>query len=284
MFSYLLKWIIGVLLAFLVGAQVMFAAETTNAAPSFTKTTFVSTNARLAAVTFKPAGSGPFPAIIWNHGGRVSLLETGPVSRFYEIARFFTEHGYVVCIPDRSARSLRFEIESTDPEEIAIAKRSALEFFEINHVDQLAAIEWLQKQPFVDTNRLITMGYSSGGVQSIYEADRYPNLRAAVIFTPNAIIWTKSPLFREIVTDSVRHMKCPMFLIQAQNDFNLDVSAALGAELVAKGKPSKGMVYPPHGASQRDANLFALTGTAAWGKDVLEFLDAALIVPKPASR
>src|SRR6476469_2628013 len=44
---------------------------------------------KLPGYLYRPAGSGPFPAVMWNHGS-----EKDPKAQ-PELARFYTQHGFV---------------------------------------------------------------------------------------------------------------------------------------------------------------------------------------------
>ena len=69
-----------------------------------------------------------------------------------------------------------------------------------------------------------------------------------------------------------------MLVIQAQNDFNLGPSQALGPILERAGK-GRAMVFPPFGSSEQDGHgRFARSpeGVAIWGPTVLGFFRTAL--------
>src|SRR5262249_48078661 len=57
--------------------------------------TFPSNGLMLRGWIYKPAGEGPFPAIIWNHGS-----EQNPTAH-PELGLFYTKHGYVLFLPVR---------------------------------------------------------------------------------------------------------------------------------------------------------------------------------------
>ena len=70
-----------------------------------------------------------------------------------------------------------------------------------------------------------------------------------------------------------------MFLLQAENDYNLGPSELLGAELTHKGKPNRAKIYPAFG-DQNDPRSghggFAVRGSDVWGADVMGFLHEIL--------
>jgi hypothetical protein len=91
--------------------------------------------------------------------------------------------------------------------------------------------------------------------------------------------WAGNPLLRERLLQAVKNIKAPMFLLQAENDYNLGPSELLGGELKRKGQPNRTKVYPPFGdkANPKDGHGgFAVRGSDVWGADVLAFLDEVL--------
>src|SRR5436190_10685647 len=56
---------------------------------------FPSNGLTLHGWLYKPAGDGPFPAVLWNHGS-----ERMPTAH-PELGKFYTSHGYVVFLPVR---------------------------------------------------------------------------------------------------------------------------------------------------------------------------------------
>jgi hypothetical protein len=77
----------------------------------------------------------------------------------------------------------------------------------------------------------------------------------------------------------VKEARAPMFLLQAQNDYNLGPGKVLGAILEQKGKLNRVKIYPAFGdpANPKDGHGgFAVRGSEVWGKDVLGFLEEAL--------
>ncbi len=59
---------------------------------------FDSGGQTLHGFLYKPAGPGPFPAVLWNHGSE-RLPGWQP-----HLAKFYVEHGYVFFIPHRSGQ------------------------------------------------------------------------------------------------------------------------------------------------------------------------------------
>ncbi len=255
------------------------AVEKTNA-PVASVISFPIETGTLNAYVFRPETPGRHPVIVWNHGSPKPILQSGAVSRFDAMAQFFIDNNYILFIPDRRARIIVFADEAkadeNDQEAMAAATATIRESLNQNHADFQSAVTWLKKQSFVDGSRIFVGGYSSGAIQAMYEASLNSELKGLLLFTPGSVQWSKSAFLRRILLEGARTSKAPIYIAQAQNDAQLQAISAMGQELGKKGKPNATIVYPPHGRSQPEASLFALTGVNVWGSDVAQFLDAAI--------
>jgi dienelactone hydrolase len=225
-----------------------------------------------------PAGSGPFPAVVWNHGSERS---PGPRD---ELGRFYTAAGYVLFVPhrrghgrspgDHFADALRSRAR-VEPRERVIAALIAVH--ELHVADVLAAADWLARRPFVDGDRMVMSGVSHGGIQTVLAAEARAGMRAYVPFAPGAIAWTGNPELHDRLRRAVVSADAPMFLLQARNDYSLGPSRVLGAELRRVGARNRTRVYPAYGETRAAGHGdFACRGTDVWGTDVRGFLDEAL--------
>jgi len=94
----------------------------------------------------KPPGRGPFPAVVWIHGG----LSTRPVEELKEYALStpnpsrFLAAGYVVMV-------ITYRSRDEDPQSNVSLK------------DCLAAIAYLRRLPYVDPKSIVISGCSGGG-------------------------------------------------------------------------------------------------------------------------
>src|SRR5262245_23601274 len=66
------------------------------------RVTFKSGELTLVGYLFRPAGAGPFPAVVWNHG---SEQNPGGGPQFDSVASIFVPAGYVVFAPMRRGHS-----------------------------------------------------------------------------------------------------------------------------------------------------------------------------------
>jgi dienelactone hydrolase len=216
---------------------------------------------------YRPEGAGPFPVVVWNHG---SEKLPGWQS---DLAHFYVEHGWAFLIPHRRGHGRSpGDYIGNEPDN---AKQVVLQ--DEHNADVVAAIAWVKAQPGIDPARVVVSGCSYGGVQTLLVAAKDVGIRAAVPFAPAAIMWSKSPELRERVLRAAREAKVPVFLVQAENDYDLSPSRALGAELEKRDRArNKVHVYPPYGATAQDGHGgFCTRGFNVWGADILEFLGRA---------
>lgn len=233
---------------------------------------FQSGALQLHVFLWKPDGNGPFPAILWNHGS-----EKLPGSR-PELGKFYTEHGYVFFIPHRRGQGrspgtyIQGQIEAAPP-----ASRTSVQIatLEAQVDDVLAALSYLETQPFVNADRVAMSGCSYGGIETLLMGERKPHVTALIPFAPGAESWQSNPRLRDRLVRAVNAAAAPIFLIQAQNDYDLGPSNVLTPAVLKHGPPSKGNVYPPFGTAPAEGHAgFCMTATAVWGSDVLDFLAA----------
>jgi carboxymethylenebutenolidase len=138
-------------------------------------------------------------------------------------------------------------------------------------VDQLAALEWLQRQSFVETARIATAGNSFGGIETVLGAER-ANYCAAIDASGGADSWAAAPQLRVLMVRAVRNSRAPIFFFQAENDYDLSPSRTLSAEMKGAGKAFELKIYPAYGKSASDGHSFAWAGSAVWADDVFRFL------------
>src|SRR6185436_10787118 len=109
---------------------------------------------------------------------------------------------------------------------------------DVYNTDVAAAVEWLRARPFVDKNRIVMSGVSYGGIQTLVSAEKIPGIRGFISFAPAAMSWRMIPL-RERLLKAVANAKAPIFLLQAQNDYNTGPSEVLGAAIRKRGAPNR---------------------------------------------
>jgi carboxymethylenebutenolidase len=255
----------------------------TDAMANFRKTAelvhYPSGERKLPGYLYRPAGAGPFPTVMWNHGS-----EKDPRAQ-PELARFYTQHGFVFFAPIRHGHGntdgpyivdLQKEIAEKEPDQ-AIARREQVKLHDVYNADVVAALTWLKDQPFVDRDRIVVSGCSYGGIQTLITAEKGLDVKAFVSFAPGAMSFANVAL-RERMQEAVKNCQTPMLLLQAKNDYSTGPSELLSPILKAKGAPSHSTIYPAFGNNnQHGHGAFACwsLGTEQWGAEVLAFLDAA---------
>lgn len=241
--------------------------------------TFPSGELQLHGWIYKPEGTGPFPALVWNHGS-----EKNP-GRHPELGMFYTKHGYALFLPVRRGHDgspgvyikdaiKDFAEHSNDR---SLVQQKAIELQEQCNADVVAAVAWLKQQPFIDPNRIAVTGVSFGGIQTLLTAEKELGLRGAIPFAPGAMSWANPELQKREIA-AARNAKAPLFLLQAQNDYSVGPSEALGPIIRDKGGLNRAKIYPSFGTTHADGHGgFACweEGIALWGNDVLDFLKAA---------
>ena len=106
----------------------------------------------MPAETFRPEGTGPFPAVVLLHGCE-GVSET---TRRW--ARWFREQGYVALVVDSwTPRELTEACSFTVPDPPSTERLD----------DALGALRYLQARPDVDRARIGVIGWSNGGVFSL---------------------------------------------------------------------------------------------------------------------
>jgi dipeptidyl aminopeptidase/acylaminoacyl peptidase len=124
------------------------------------------------AVARKPPGKGPFPAIIYLHGG----LATAPIERLKNLAlrrpnpSRYLAAGYVIVIPT-------FRSRQHDPQ-----TRDAL-------TDCLTVVDHVKKMPDVDPKSVVVYGCSGGGSLALELAGEV-SLSAVTAEEPATVLYT----------------------------------------------------------------------------------------------
>ena len=212
------------------------------------------------ALLRKPPGTGPFPAVVVIHGGLVTAsraqLETivpAPMPSRLLAA------GYVIAV-------MTYRSRDADPQS------------DVSVTDVLAAVEYVQKLPYVDPRSALIYGCSGGGDLAL-QAAAATNLAAIAPEEPASVLFTgvlnkevpkqgerytpvdAAPLmveplryytaaFQKLTRDKLSRIRTPILILQGdernlENRFNRQV---LIPELKAAGTPFEVVTYPgePH--------------------------------------
>ena len=236
---------------------------------------FNSGDLELKGFVWKPDGSGLFPAIVWNHG---SEKLPGTVDT---VAPYFVSRGYVFLVPHRRGQGRSpgaYIMDQLNATSGAQRSRMLVTLNEVHFQDQLAALDYLKGLSNVDPKRLVVMGASFGGIQTMLAVERGAGYRVAVDCSGGAQSWQGSPDLRARLTNAARKARIPVFLFQAENDYDLTPNRVLSEEVRKTGKSVETKTYPAFGSGARgqEGHNFCWLGTNIWGPDVLKFIESNL--------
>ncbi|MGB6536372.1 MAG: dienelactone hydrolase family protein [Xanthobacteraceae bacterium] len=136
----------------------------------------------LHALLYRPAGAGPFPAVVALHGCG-GLGPAGAVNwRYGAWAKLLTAKGFIVLFPDSySSRGVGSKCRSHQK---VRASRERV-------ADANAARHWLQTQPSVRADHISLLGWSSGAIAALWAVrpnaeprEDGADFRSAVAFYP----------------------------------------------------------------------------------------------------
>ena len=142
----------------------------------------------LHAQLYKPAGEGPFPAVIALHGcGGLSSHSEPVLPRYREWAERLLKAGNAVLLPDSyGSRELGPQCRVNEMHVKARRERVA---------DIAVARAWLMQQPWVARDRVSVIGWANGASALLWAVrpqsarrDLEPDFRAAIAFYPDCRI------------------------------------------------------------------------------------------------
>ena len=246
----------------------------------------------LHALLWRPAGHGPFPAVLFNHGSGPADAALG--AQRMALGPLFARHGYVFLILFRRGAGLSAGegTNSFDRMRQAFAdkgqearNRVQLELLDGDDLsDVVAGLAFLRSRPEVDARRVAVAGHSFGGSLTLVLAERDTSIRAALVFGGAAASWDGSPPLRARLGAAVRKTTAPIFLIYAANDYTTAPAKALAAEMERAGKPHRVRIYPPSGRTAEEGHDFVYREVPTWEPDVFAFLDRRLRGEHSSSR
>jgi dipeptidyl aminopeptidase/acylaminoacyl peptidase len=255
--------------------------------PAADVVSFPSGELTLYGALYKPQGTGPFRAILYNHGSAPGMMSR---DAFDALGPVFASRGWVFFGPYRRGQGLSVAAGPFIGDQIDAAQKlggirsgaaTMVRVLETDHLnDQLAALAWLRTQPFVRPDRIAVAGNSFGGVEALLGAER-ASYCAAIDSAGGAQSWTLAPELQRIMMRAARNSRSPVLFFQAQNDYDLSPSRVLSAAMQDAGKSVEMKIYPAFGKSVQDGHTFGYFGSAVWADDVFRFLNQHCSVKSP---
>ena len=228
----------------------------------------------------KPGTSARRPIAVINHGTSDERVAV-PMPVYYWLSRWFVERGYVVVLPQRrghgsTAGPLVESIGScTDPDHFRSGQIAA--------DDIEAVVNYMTRQPFIQPDKTVVVGISTGGWASLALASRNPStVRAVINFAGgrggHAGGQTNAVCAEARLVDAARAYgrtaRIPTLWLYANNDsyFGPKLASSMAMAWKAAGGLVDLHVTPPYG---QDGHEIAddRAGWDIWGSAVDRFLD-----------
>jgi carboxymethylenebutenolidase len=248
-----------------------------------------SSTVHLKAYLWKPAGPGPFPAVLFNHGsGAEDAQHTAGrtmAQAAADLAPVFLRHGYVFLYLCRRGQGLSADQGPFTQDLLKQAEAKSPEARKQVHYqlitgsqldDALAGLKFLKNTPNVDPKRIAIAGHSFGGMLTLLSGDHDSTIRAEVTFAAGARSWHASQELRQRVLTSVDNTSAPIMLVYAANDFDTALGTDIAAELDRLHKPHLLKIYPAIGKTSEDGHNLLYLATPDWEPEIFQFLDAYL--------
>ena len=257
------------------GVAAIFASTALAEAPAnppFETVFFPSGNLKIEGYLYRPAGKGPFPALIYNHGSRPGFeREELPMPH---IAQAFVPAGYLVLVVERrgygKSDGEAFIREVGTDRGAKFVNRLVAEADDV-----VASAEYLEKQAYVDKGRLALVGWSLGGIVTVLASSRR-DFRAAIDQASGALTWKSSPALQDSLREAAGKVRTPLLTMVAENDATTDAAKTIDGA-VRKQIPHKLIIYPsfhtatPLAVPEGHA-LFSRAGIQVWKDDALAWL------------
>ncbi len=208
--------------------------------------TFASGQNRMRAHLAVPEGDGPFPAVIYLHGGRGQAIGGDPEKTAAALAK----SGFLGFAPIRNKDpGLSGNIEGV-----------------------VAALNYVKGLKQAVPSRMAVIGFSRGGLLAFMAATRRRDLKAIVLMAPAE----GRGVLRRFLADA-RRVNLRSLILVARNDTrqadHVSISRQIHSALQTAGKQSRLVIYP---AFAKDGHQLFFQVRASYWRDVEKFLKAHL--------
>jgi carboxymethylenebutenolidase len=235
---------------------------------------------------WKPAGPGPFPAILFNHGSGADDPQHTAGRTMAEaasdLAPIFLRHGYAFFYLCRRGQGLSADqgpfmqdlLKQAEAKGADARKQLHDQLITGSQLDDaLAGLAFLQSAPDVDPKRIAIVGHSFGGMLTLLSGDHDSRIRAEVAFAAGANSWRASQELRDRTLAAVGKTAAHIMLVYAANDYDTTPGKDISAELDRLHKSHLLKIYPVIGKTSEDGHSLLYLGISEWEPDVFQFLD-----------
>jgi dienelactone hydrolase len=243
------------------------------------------------AYVVRPAGNGPFPLAVMNHG--VSLDPVGrsffPLVEFRDAAMWFAQRGYMVVAPTGGYGAAALDIPEQGIFSLFYSKIGKCENPNFRDAGMAVAaldkwiIDYMTEQKYAVPGNAIVVGQSAGGWAAIaLSSQNLPSVKAIIAFAggrggrigglpnnncaPDRLV--------EATAEFGRTARVPMLWIYIENDtyFGPDLSRRMHAAYTGAGGSAEYHLMPPFG---NEGHIFidSAESIPQWSPLVSQFLD-----------
>lgn len=85
--------------------------------------------------------------------------------------------------------------------------------------------------------------------------------------------WDRTPRLRELMLTAAHKVTCPIFYLQAANDYSIRPTIEIGDSLKSTRGVYEAKIFPAHGINNNEGHLLESTGQLRWGPDVRRFFE-----------
>jgi dienelactone hydrolase len=250
-----------------------------------------SVTGNIIVTQFKPAGAGPFPLVIINHGRGATDRSRPARFRYTQQVRFFTERGFAVFVPTR----LGYGDTGVEPDPEDSGECNQKDYAPMvvaAATEVLAVIDYARRQSYVNPERVMLVGESVGGYITTAVAARTPTgLVAAINFAGGAGgdpdkhpgVACQQAKLENMYAQFGKTSKVPMLWVYTENDlfFGPKYSQAWYAAFTKAGGQAEYKLLPPYG---KNGHFLFATGTKVWAPVVAAFLDSVGFSAEPTGK
>jgi carboxymethylenebutenolidase len=225
---------------------------------------------------YRPAGSGPWPAVL------VFMDGLGIRPAMLEVGERLATHGYFVLLPDLYYRAGPYEpmdphavFSNPDARKVLQAKFALATQAHVMS-DTRVFLDWIAAQPDVKPGGIGVTGYCMGGLMSITAAGTYPDRIVAAASYHGGRLATDAPESPHLLAPK---MRARVYVAGAIEDasFPDDMKARLDAALTEAGVDHTIETYPAkHGWVFRDTPVYDAAASERHWQTLLALFDAKL--------